>query len=359
MVYRLRTLTNFLLGIILTGILLYVAFRGTDFVSLWGIVQRVNFGWVLTAFPLLITSHYIRAWRWQLLLVPVKDRISRRSAFSSLLIGYMANNIVPRAGEIVRSYTLAKNENISKASTFGSVFLERMIDLISLLIGLGLVFLMFQQTLVDHFPWWGILSVVAILVTLLFIAAITMLLYKREIMLRIAYIFLFPFSDRIKQRGEEIFHSFVDGMMIIRQRNNLSSIIVLTVVMWLLYTLTAYLPLFAFDLSDTPVNITTGFVLTVVTSLSVIVPTPGATGSYHSFTVEVLTRLYGMKREIALGYATLTHAVGYFSVICVGLYYVIRLKIRLSDFLRQVESDNNTMNTKPGTGTVHERKEGT
>ncbi len=340
MTYRLRTLTNFIIGLILTGILLFVAFRGTDFYALWEIIQNVNFWWILTAFPLLMLSHYVRAWRWQLLLVPVKDRVDRRNAFSSLIIGYLTNNIVPRVGEFLRPYMLGKIENISKASTFGSVFIERMIDLISLLMGIGLLFVLFQKTITDQFPWWGTLIITVIIITVIAIIAISLLLYKRELMFNITKIFLFPFSDRVKQRSEEMFHSFVDGMMIIRQRSNMMSIIVLTFVMWILYILTAYLPLFAFDLGDAPINIITGFVLTMVTSISVIVPTPGATGSYHTFIVEMLTRLYGIQREVALGYATLTHAVGYFSVIIVGLFYVFRLKLRFRDFLRQVESDN-------------------
>ncbi len=340
MTYRLRTLTNFIIGIILTGILLSVAFRGTDFSALWDIIQNVNFWWILTAFPLLMLSHYVRAWRWQLLLVPVKDRVERKNAFSSLLIGYMTNNVVPRVGEFLRPYMLGKIENISKASAFGSVFIERMIDLISLLLGIGLLFVIFQKTITDQFPWWGTLIVTVVVITIIAIITISLLLYKRELIFNIAKIFLFPFSDRIKQRTEEIFHSFVDGMMIIRQRRNMISIIVLTFAMWALYILTAYLPLFAFDLGDAPINIVTGFVLTMVTSISVIVPTPGATGSYHTFTVEMLTRVYGIQREVALGYATLTHAVGYFSVIIVGLCYVFRLKLRFQDFLRQVDTDN-------------------
>ncbi len=340
MAYRLRTLTNFIIGITLTGIFLFIAFRGTDFAELWFIIQNVNAWWVLTAFPLLMVSHYVRAWRWQLLLVPVKDRVGRGNAFSSLLIGYLANNIIPRSGEIVRPYTLGRIENISKASTFGSVFLERMIDLITLLICLGLIFLVFQRTVTDQFAWWNTLSLIAVALTAIFIVSIVLLLYQRDFMLRFAKIVLFPFSERIQQKGEEVFHSFVDGMMILRQRSNLVSIVVLTIAMWIFYIFAAYLPLFAFNLGDTPVNIMTGFVLTIVTSLSVIVPTPGATGSYHTFTVETLTRLYGLQREVALGYATLTHAVGYFSVIFVGLFYLLRYNLRLRDFFTQVETEN-------------------
>jgi glycosyltransferase 2 family protein len=342
MAYRFRVFTNFIIGIVLTVILLYVAFRGTDFDVLWTTMRNVRIWWILSAFPLLIASHFVRAWRWQLLLIPVKDRVELNNAFSSLIIGYLANNLMPRSGEIVRPYTLGKIEGISKASSFGSVFLERMIDLFSLLVGLGLLFVLFRRTLTEQFPWWSTLNIAAIAVTIVFICAIMMLLYKRDLMLKITGIFLMPFSERIRNRCEEMFHSFVDGMLIIRERKNVLSIVALTVAMWLLYILTAYLPLLAFDLTGVSVDLVTGFVLTMVTSLSVIVPTPGATGSYHTFTVETLTRLYGFQREIALGYATMTHAVGYFSVILVGLLYLVRYNFRMREVLSNPGAVNDT-----------------
>jgi glycosyltransferase 2 family protein len=333
MTYRIRTVLNFILGIVLTAILLYIAFRGTDYDTLVGTLKGANIWWILTSVPILLFCHYIRAWRWQLLLVPVKNKVGRGNAFSSLLIGYMMNNILPRAGELFRPYVLGKMENISKASSFGSVVLERLIDLFSLLIGVTIVFFMYRTTLISHFPWWDRVSLVLIVLCIAFFITLGILLYKRDLSLKIITAMLFPFSERIKSRGREIFNSFVDGMLIVRERQNIGSIVLLSFTMWIGYIFMAYLPLLAFDISETSINITTGFVLTVVTSVSVLVPTPGAMGSFHTFTVESLTRLYGLKREIALSYATLIHAAGYFSVIFIGLFYLIRYNIKVRDVL--------------------------
>jgi glycosyltransferase 2 family protein len=338
MTYRIRTVLNFIFGIVLSGILLYVAFRGTDFQALRVTLKNVNYWWILTSIPLLLFCHYIRAWRWQLLLVPVKDKVGRGNAFSSLLIGYMVNNILPRAGELFRPYVLGKMEQISKASSLGSVVLERLLDLFSLLLGIMIVFYMYRSTLVHYFPWWNSASLILIGLCFIFLIVLGIMLYKRELILKLLNFILYPLSDNYKQRGGEILNSFIDGMLIIRQRQNIGAIVLLSVVMWIGYIFMAYLPLLAFDISGTSINLLTGFVLTIVTSVSVLVPTPGATGSFHTMTVESLTRLYGLKREIALGYATLIHAAGYFSVIAIGLYYLTRYNIKVRDVLDEADS---------------------
>ncbi len=339
MIYRLRTTFKFLLGLVLTVILLFVAFRGTDLSSLWNTLKNLKPGWVLSAIPLLLLSHYIRAWRWQLLLVPVKDRIGRGNAFSSLIMGYMINNVLPRAGELFRPYALGKVENISKASTLGSVVLERLIDLLSLLIGLGILLLLFRGRLSDNFPWWENASIILGVLCFVLVAVLVLLLYRRNLVLRIMQFALYPFSETVKRKIVDVMHLFIDGMLVIRERKNIGAILLLSLAMWVSYIFMAYLPLLAFDISGTELNLLAGFVLTIVTSLSVLIPTPGATGAYHTFTVEALTRLYGLQREIALGYATVTHAAGYFSVIILGLYYFIRYNMRVRDVLSQSEAD--------------------
>ena len=68
-----------------------------------------------------------------------------------------------------------------------------------------------------------------------------------------------------------------------------------------------------------------------ITTIGVAVPTPGATGSYHMFAAQTLTLLYLVPSEVALSYATVTHAVGFIGVTLVGLYFLFKDHIRISD----------------------------
>ena len=63
-------------------------------------------------------------------------------------------------------------------------------------------------------------------------------------------------------------------------------------------------------------------------------PTPGATGPYHYFTIQTLTKLYGVSDELAASYAALTHAIGYIGVTIIGLFYFFRDRLHMSDVLK-------------------------
>ena len=63
-------------------------------------------------------------------------------------------------------------------------------------------------------------------------------------------------------------------------------------------------------------------------------PTPGATGPYHYFTIQTLTKLYGVPGEIARSYAVVTHALGYFSTSLLGLYFLFRDKLHIADLMK-------------------------
>jgi len=70
----------------------------------------------------------LRGLRWQRLLAPVA-RVPYRAMLGYLLIGYVANNLLPaRLGELVRSHVLGDREGVSRTTVFGTVVVERVID---------------------------------------------------------------------------------------------------------------------------------------------------------------------------------------------------------------------------------------
>jgi len=73
----------------------------------------------------------LRALRWQRLLRPIAS-VRYRSMLGYLLVGYLANNVLPaRLGELVRSHYLGDREGISRASALGTVVVERIVDLVA------------------------------------------------------------------------------------------------------------------------------------------------------------------------------------------------------------------------------------
>jgi uncharacterized membrane protein YbhN (UPF0104 family) len=106
----------------------------------------------------------------------------------------------------------------------------------------------------------------------------------------------------------------------------------LSVMVWGLYILMMYLPFYAFGLTEKyGLDLRSALVVQAISSIGYMAPTPGSTGPYHYFTVQCLTKLYGVNSELALSYATVTHAIGYFSMTVVGIYYFWVDKLHLAD----------------------------
>jgi len=113
---------------------LYLAGRKVDFSLMWEAFTKVNYWFVLLAVPVIFFSHFLRALRWRYLMDPIK-RVDVASLFSALLIGYMANILMPaHLGEFLRAYVLGKKRGVSASSTFATIVVERVIDVFALLL---------------------------------------------------------------------------------------------------------------------------------------------------------------------------------------------------------------------------------
>ena len=78
-------------------------------------------------------SHLLRAERSRLLLKPTGNQVSFSASFLSLMVGYLVNLAVPRGGEVSRCYNLYKLEKTPVEISFGTVVVERIIDLLCLM----------------------------------------------------------------------------------------------------------------------------------------------------------------------------------------------------------------------------------
>src|SRR5699024_9317383 len=90
------------LGIAISAFFLILAFRGQDFGEIRDSLRETNLWWALPALALYFAGVYLRAVRWRILLRPLVPRATSRQLFPVVVIGFMANNLLPlRAGEIV------------------------------------------------------------------------------------------------------------------------------------------------------------------------------------------------------------------------------------------------------------------
>ena len=120
-----------IVGGVISVVALWFVLRGVDLARTGDLLSSADLRWVAFACALLVLDLAFRGLRWQRLLRPIAA-VPYRSMFGYLLIGYVANNVLPaRLGELIRVHYLGDREGISRASALGTVVVERVVDLVA------------------------------------------------------------------------------------------------------------------------------------------------------------------------------------------------------------------------------------
>jgi uncharacterized protein (TIRG00374 family) len=330
-----REFKNFLrliIGFAIAGLFLYISFKGLNWGDFLKVFLSVNYIYIILMLLFILLSNLFRAWRWKYLLRPVKEDASLIHFFEATMIGYLANNVFPRSGEVLKAYTLSNDEKISKASTLASVLLERIIDVIFSIFFFGVAIFQNRKIFDKHYPWLGeVVYTISIAILAILLLITCTLIWKSEF-LRVLGKFIAFFSRSFADKIVKTLGSFISGFEVLRHRRIYWQIFILSFSIYACYILAAYFPLYAFKIDRSKINLFTALVLFVVSTLGFILPTPGGIGSYHSFITGALVGLYGVKHEVALGYAVLTHGVGYIVNGFLGFYFALKKQIKIANF---------------------------
>lgn len=126
----LKNILTVLISIAIAGLFLWLALKGFDFDKIKGSLQKANYLWVAFAGFFGVSAYWFRAIRWNLLLEPMGHEISNSNSLWSLSFGYLMNLTIPRSGEVARSTALYGVEKVPVDKSFGTIILERVVDLV-------------------------------------------------------------------------------------------------------------------------------------------------------------------------------------------------------------------------------------
>ena len=195
-------------------------------------LKKARYWLVIPVFAILIFSHFVRALRWRLLIGSLGYHPSRANTFFAVMIGYLANQAVPRLGEVLKCTVLARYEKVPADKLVGTIILERLIDAICLLIVFGITLIIqpgLYSQLVDTFfnsdtaseekkPWAQIILLVIFLLAV--IAVITWMIVKKK---TVKDVFLI-----IKNIGKRVWQ----GISAVQHLKKRGSFILLTILLW-------------------------------------------------------------------------------------------------------------------------------
>jgi glycosyltransferase 2 family protein len=293
-----------IVGIAFALILLWAAFAGSNPQQLWRYIQNIQAIYLLPIAAIALFGHWLRAWRWRILLKPFK-KVSLFNTFTALMVGYAVNIIIPRGGEIARIVSLARSEQLPWAGILPTMLIDRILDIAALAILLAVSLLYLPESLAGNLTWLKPAGVVMVLVTLIGLIGLPYLGKLLE------YIFGL---DVVKKKAPAKFvelasklsTEFEQGTRCLKNPLAYPEIAILSVVIWFTYWAGFYLMLMAFGLT-TQVNMLNAFLSFTIGSVGVLVPTPGSVGSYHFLVSQALVILSNVDKDQALAFVSLLH----------------------------------------------------
>jgi uncharacterized protein (TIRG00374 family) len=310
---------RFILFLSIAGILLYFAFRGIDFEELKQSFVHARYGYILVYLLFGFFSLLTRAYRWNLLIEALNYRSSFMNSLYSLNTGYLANLAFPRLGELTRCVSLSRAEKIPVDKLFGTVILERIIDLIMVIILLFLLIL-FRF---DFFGTWLSENIYNPLVDKLNASVggawilIALLAGIPLLLLGIYYLFRKKLSEvSVIQKIKGFIKGILDGLKTIYKLKRMWAFLFHTILIWFCYWAMTYGAVFALAETSVLKPIDALFLL-IVGSFGFIVPAQGGIGAYH-YVVALGLTLYAIPREVGLTYATLSHGAQMIMLIILG-----------------------------------------
>ena len=335
------------IGLAFIGVTFYFLFRNIDWAKMAEAFSHFQTVWIFPALAIYLFGYIIRGFRWVVLLSPVK-KCTFQSLFPTLIIGFMANNVLPaRAGEFIRAHLNGKKEGISRSASFATIILERLFD------GLTMIILLWAALGVGHLPikeemmspgiqhaidWSPYVFGAA------FLLLFALVLFKETAVKNINF-FIRLAPSKLHDKLENLAHTFIDGLHILKNARETLLVLVTSLAAWTCEFSSYYLIGVGMGISPTPLNFGSAALLMAIVNLGILIPNaPGGVGLFEFLGAGLLTLSFGIPKESSVGYMFLVHFLVLVPIILLGFYYSTREHLNLNRL--ETEKDDETAQKK-------------
>jgi uncharacterized protein (TIRG00374 family) len=333
----LRTVIAVLLAVGLVAVFL----RNAELSRVWEAMRTARPELLAAAVGLTLITYVIRTERWQYLLEPLgKTRF--KVAFRATVIGFAASSVLPaRAGEVLRPYLLARREGLSATATFATIIVERILDLVAVLMLLAIYLIAFDtgmaardSALFSAIRLGGLvmapLAVTALVVMFVLAGHPDWLHAGLASAKRI-------FPARLSSLLGRITRLFSEGFGILRRPERMLASMGWTLVLWVVICMETWVVAMAFGI-DMP--FAGSWLMLALLVVGIAVPTPGGVGGFHEAFRLGATAFFGADNNAAVGAAILLHAASFVPVTVLGLWYATQEGLNMkgiTDMTRSTE----------------------
>ena len=290
-------------------VLVYFCFRSIDWTQFMLALEHCKWEWVLVSIGLGILSLFIRGLRWRMLLTPLDPGTSILTCFNAYNICSAVNLFLPRVGEVVRLAYVVKNSSkdeegkrlLSADKALGSIVTERVWDMLFVGLITAVVLLLkwedFGAFFTDNFSGGGRMLALIIPGLLLTIA------------IAVGLFWCFRNKGGAWSRIWTFIQGIGEGLSSFRHMKKGWLFLLYTFLIWTLYWLmTATI---VQSLRDMPVfsslTLVDALFISLVGSISALVPIPGGFGIYHGMVSGALQVLWGIPKDPCMAFAVLNH----------------------------------------------------
>lgn len=324
---KLINVLKFLLFLSLGLFLFWLAYRDMSWQEIVDSTKDAQFFWLGVSVFFGVLSHLSRAARWNLLIEPLGYRPRFLNTFFAVMVMYLANLAIPRLGEVTRCGIMKRYENVPFTKLLGTVFLERIVDFVMLL--LLLVFVIVTQfpvvlefinnnpEIASKFEWIFNSQLTLVILACMGLAAV------------LAFIFLRKYVRHLGayQKVKKLTVSFIDGFKTILQMKRKLTFFAHSVFIYLMYFGMIYVAFFAFDFTS-HLGIMSGLAVFTISSFGMVAPVQGGIGAWHFMAYKTLL-IFGVPEDpegktfAFVAHATMTIlliVLGFISLVALPLY---------------------------------------
>ncbi|KAA6433504.1 lysylphosphatidylglycerol synthase transmembrane domain-containing protein [Rufibacter glacialis] len=309
---------KYLLLLAVSVFLMGYALRSINFTAVKAELAQANYSWIVVTLLLSVAGYISRAIRWRMQFVPLGYKPGHLQTYHALMVGYLANIVLPRAGEVIRCTLLRRTSEVPVNVSLGTVITERVIDLVMLLLCMCFTLLLEFDRLNSFFLEIFSESFKGMeqnLQTLYLLGAVGIIgsgfviwyLYKN-----ISKLQRNPFFKRVSDFVLGIWQ----GIFSIARMEQKGAFVFHTLFIWVTYYLTSYLAFFALPGTE-DLTWQAGMAILVVGGLGMSAPVQGGIGVYHIL-VRTALLLYAVPLDKGMAYALITHTTGAFLVVLMG-----------------------------------------
>jgi uncharacterized protein (TIRG00374 family) len=312
---RIKQILQVLISLGLAVWIFWFLYKDIEVETLWSQVKTSNWFWIGFSLVISLFGFWLRGWRWTLLMdMSEGKKVTYGESYHAVMVGYLANLVVPRAGEVARCGVLTRTNGISLGQLLGTVIIERSIDLLFLIGTILLAFLIENQLFISlanqlvnlEQIFQGILDNLPIIIGAF------------GVFILFGYLIFRRFRQSgLIQKIQGFLRDIYGGVKGISRLSNPWGFWLSSLLIWIIYFSTMYAV--SMGIASTA-NLSPGEVLLVMVmgSIGMVAPVQGGIGTFHALVAFILIQL-GIAEQDGKIFAAIIHGTQLILILIAGL----------------------------------------